>query len=254
VTQEHLQEQELGAGELEAPLAAVGLVGQAVQGQVLEAHGGVAVAVVGSSQQGTHARHQLPEGEGLDQVVIGTGVQARHPVVDLIARGQHQHRRAIAPGAQAPTHLQTPQVGHRDIEDDCLDGRVGQHLKGLIAIPGQGHPVALERQRSRERLLHGGLIVDHEYASRIGHRSERARGRQWPIAPQEAKRGRRGGEVRVKSGVSPHGDADLLSNAAAPRPVAMMAAVRRLEARPVNDLHPRREQAENPLVVSAVSP
>ena len=44
---------------------------------------------------------QLGEIEGLHEVVVGAGVQPLDPVRDLIERRQDDHRRHVAPGAQA---------------------------------------------------------------------------------------------------------------------------------------------------------
>ena len=42
-------------------------------------------------QQGAHPGQQLGEGEGLDEVVVGAVVEARHAVLERVAGGEHEH-------------------------------------------------------------------------------------------------------------------------------------------------------------------
>ena len=95
---EQLEQGELGARELEPPLAAVHLVGDRVERQVIEGERARTIVVVASApaQQRAHARHQLAQRERLDEVVVGAGVEAGDAVVDRVARGQHQDRAAVA--------------------------------------------------------------------------------------------------------------------------------------------------------------
>ena len=124
MAQEHLQQQELGARERQHPLAAPGLVGEAVQAQVLEGERAVLLVILArAAQQRAHARQQLAQRERLDEVVVGAGVEARDAVVDLFAGGEHQHGRPVAALAQAPADLQAVDVGHRHVEDHDLVGR-----------------------------------------------------------------------------------------------------------------------------------
>ncbi len=45
---------------------------------------------------------ELGQGEGLDQIVVGAGLQALHPLVHLAERAEHQDQRLVARGAQGP--------------------------------------------------------------------------------------------------------------------------------------------------------
>ena len=57
-------------------------------------------------QQRAQARLELAQREGLDEVVVGPGVEAGDAIVDRLARGQHQHRCAVTRIAQPPADLQ----------------------------------------------------------------------------------------------------------------------------------------------------
>src|SRR5262249_43420584 len=75
VAQEHLQQQELGAGELEQALTPPGLASEAVQAHVLEAEREPALVVLTRpAQQRAQPREQLPQRKRFDEVVVGAGV------------------------------------------------------------------------------------------------------------------------------------------------------------------------------------
>ena len=169
VAQEQLEQQELGAREVQRALPAPGLVGEPVQAQVLEAQRLLLVDLVRSPEQRAHARHQLAQGERLDEVVVRAGVQAGDAVVDLLARGEHQHRRAVAALAHTPAHFQAVEHRHRDVEDDRVVGALAEALQRVAAVAGERDLVALERQRPRQRVLDGGLVVNDQYARGLCH-------------------------------------------------------------------------------------
>ena len=102
VEQEQLEQRELGARQLDPLLSARDLARARVELEVGEAERVAARAVVaGTTQQRPHARQQLLERERLGQVVVGAGVEPFDPVLDLRARGQHQHRQPASPGRAA---------------------------------------------------------------------------------------------------------------------------------------------------------
>ena len=68
-------------------------------------------------QQCTHAREQHLEGERLDDVVVGAGLQPQHLVGGRILRCEHEHRQPVVGRAQPPQHLQPVDAGHHDVED-----------------------------------------------------------------------------------------------------------------------------------------
>jgi hypothetical protein len=172
VAHEHLEQQELGAGQREQALGAPGLVCAQVEAQILEGEDlgwAVFLLIAGPAQQRSHAREQLAQGEGLDEVVIGAGIEAGDAVIDLAAGGEHQHGRGVAALAQASADLQSVDPGHRDIEDHGAVGDGAQALEGLVSIDGLRHLVVFEGERPRERVLHCGLVVDDQYACLLGH-------------------------------------------------------------------------------------
>ncbi|MCY1462574.1 hypothetical protein D9M71_803630 [compost metagenome] len=65
-------------------------------------------------------RRQFPQVEGLQQVIVGTGLQAVDPVGDSVAGGEHQHRQAVALLAQALEQLEPVFVGQAQVQDHYI--------------------------------------------------------------------------------------------------------------------------------------
>jgi hypothetical protein len=63
-------------------------------------------------------RLKLADVVGLDQVVVGAGVEAGDAIRHLDTRGEHQHRRAVAAVAERAADLQAVDVGQADVEHD----------------------------------------------------------------------------------------------------------------------------------------
>ena len=117
-----------------------------------------------AAQQGSQPRAELLERERLDQVVVGAGVEALDAIRDRVARGEHQHGRAVAGGAQAAADLEPVGLGHEHVEHDRVRRLVGERVERLAAVGGQMDPVAVHPQRAVERVADRGLVIDHEDA------------------------------------------------------------------------------------------
>ena len=63
-------------------------------------------------------RLQLAHVVGLDQVVVGARLEPLDAVLDRVARGQHQDRRAVARAAQRAAHLHPVDVRQAEVEHD----------------------------------------------------------------------------------------------------------------------------------------
>jgi hypothetical protein len=74
VAHQHLEQQELSAGQLQRALAAARLVGQRVELEVLEAQNLLVALPAGAPQQRAQAGDQLLASERLCQVVVGAGL------------------------------------------------------------------------------------------------------------------------------------------------------------------------------------
>lgn len=86
-------------------------------------------------------RRQLAQVEGLEQIIVGTGLQAVDPVGNRVAGSEHQHRQALALLTQALQQFETifvgqAQVQHHDIEGGSLEHGLGRSRRG---DPVHGH-------------------------------------------------------------------------------------------------------------------
>jgi hypothetical protein len=133
--QQQRQQVELLRGQVQPLLRARGAAGDQVELEVSQVQlgglCGVAVAGGAPAQQRADARQQFGEGEGLDEVVVGATLQAAHAVLDLVARGEHQHRRGLALGAHRGQHAEAV---------DARQHHVEQH-QVVVAADGQAATV-----------------------------------------------------------------------------------------------------------------
>ena len=117
VAQEQLEQRELGPRQDELLAATGHLAGTGVQLEVGEAERGRLVVGAESAQKRPDARDELLEGERLDEVVVGAGLEACDAVGDLVARGQHQDRELAPVGPQPAGELEPVEPRHQDVDD-----------------------------------------------------------------------------------------------------------------------------------------
>src|SRR6185436_6622547 len=133
---------------------------------------------VAAADEGAQAGQELGELEGLDQVVVGAGVEAAHPVRQPIARGEDQHRGRILLFPQGPQHGQAVQLGQHDVEDDRVI-RVGLRVpEALLAVGGAIHRIAGLAQSLGHRASQRFVIFDEEHAHR-----RRSASMAWNLGP-----------------------------------------------------------------------
>ena len=72
-------------------------------------------------------------GEGLRQIVVGTGFEAVDAIFGRGQRGEHEHRHR-GEGTQPTAHLGAIDAGELAVEDDEIGHRLGEGLKGLEAV------------------------------------------------------------------------------------------------------------------------
>ena len=94
-----------------------------------------AVGRLGAAQQRAQPGQQLLEGERLDQVVVGAGVEAGHAVGDRVAGGEHQDRHVVAVGAQSPARLEAADPRHHHVEHERVGPLGAQPVERLARRP-----------------------------------------------------------------------------------------------------------------------
>ena len=115
-----------------------------------------------AAQQRAHPRHQLGQHERLDQVVVGAGLQAGHPVVDRAARGQDADRHVVVHRPQRGHHADAVQHRHVDVEHDRIRPGFGGAAQCLGAVDCGRYLEAGQPQSALQRRKHVGVVVDNQ--------------------------------------------------------------------------------------------
>jgi len=172
VEHEVAQQRELGGRELERDAGARDLVRVLVEDDVVVAQ----QAVVDRHgrrlppQQRAHPSDDLLEAERLGDVVVAAEGQPGHLVLDRVARGEEQHGRLAAVGAEAPGDLEAVDVGHHHVEHEQVGPPLAHGGERLEAGAGRPYVEADEPQTGREQVGDVRLVVDDEHAG-LGTRS-----------------------------------------------------------------------------------
>ena len=115
-----------------------------------------------TAQQGIDTGQQLPDVEGFGQIVVGTGIQARHPVLDARAGGQHQNGHGTVAGAEGLGHLTSIQLRQHHVQDQqIIDAQPGV-FEPRGAVVYRIHLEALLLQNRPDGLGQKLLVLDHQ--------------------------------------------------------------------------------------------
>ena len=129
---------------------------------------GGALGSTGATQDGTDARDDLARAERLDDVVVGSQLQAENPVHLGAAGGEHDDRHLGAP-AQLATDVAAVAVGQGEVEQD----EVGLDPLGFSQRLRRGgrddRLEAVALQRERKRLIDRALVFDEKDRSGCAH-------------------------------------------------------------------------------------
>ncbi len=140
----HQSPEQLHAGrvDLDAPTRPVHLQRGPVQRQVADRQQVVGIPVT-ALVEGPDARMQLLQGEWLDQVVIGSGVEPLEPVVERVPRRQHEDGRFdLGVGAQPLAEGEAVHPRDHQVQDDDVE-RIRQHqVHGGDAVVGEIQDIA----------------------------------------------------------------------------------------------------------------
>ena len=77
-----------------------------------------------TAQHRAHARRHLVEIERLDDVIVGAGIEPLDAISHVVARGDDDDRRRIAPPAQLAQHLEAVASGKTEIEQHEIEASV----------------------------------------------------------------------------------------------------------------------------------
>jgi hypothetical protein len=122
------------------------------------------------TQQRPDPRRDLVERERLDEVVVGPLVEAGDPVVDGVARGEHQDprrghlvgRRQGGIGADPPAQVEAVGVGQVEVQAHQVVRGDRQSLHRLGTVVGHVDGVALAPEPPGQRVGQVDLVLDHQ--------------------------------------------------------------------------------------------
>ena len=151
----------------DAPVAPLDAAALEVDDEVvvadLAAARGVREVPVGAPQQRLDAAHQLAQPERLGQVVVGAQLEADDLVHLLVARGEHEHGRLGAGGAQPAEGLEAVDAGQPDVEHDEVRGELaGDGRAPSSPLRREGHLVALLLEGVLDAARDGVLVLDDQ--------------------------------------------------------------------------------------------
>jgi hypothetical protein len=114
-------------------------------------------------EQRAQAREQLLALEGLDEVVVGPGVEALDARLERVARGEHEDRHVIG-RPQPPRDLDAVELRQPEVEDDEVGVEGRRLVQRGLAVAGDAHLVTLQAQGALEHLGDLLVVLDDEHA------------------------------------------------------------------------------------------
>lgn len=146
-----------------------GDAGPAVDDEVTGLHGGGKAAA--TAQHSADTGHQLGHLEGFDDVIVGAPVESAQPVVESVARSQHDQS-DIAPLADDVGQRESVATRQHDVHDDQVRPVAVEHPLQTLAVDAAGRGVPGRGERVDDHLADGHRILDHQHprSSTIGVR------------------------------------------------------------------------------------
>ena len=171
VLHEVVQQLELGRAHLQHLAVVRDAVRGRIQQQRPDGHRAAHLLGRAAAQHGADARQHLLGGEGLDDVVVGAGVQPGHAVGLVAARGQHQDGYGLGARVLAPFlgQRQAAFARQHPVEQDDVGQHGVQLALGGFAVHGPGGLEAVVPQVHGDQFCDGRLILDDEDAWHGSH-------------------------------------------------------------------------------------
>ena len=117
-----------------------------------------------AAHQRAHAGQHFLHVEGLGDIVVGAGIEARHLVAPAVARGEDQHRH-LAPGP-APFLEDADAVEHRqaEIEHHRVIGFGVAEEVALLAVRGLVDDIARIGEGGHQLPVQIGIVFNDKHA------------------------------------------------------------------------------------------
>jgi len=161
ISQEQLQNLELGVREFKCPTPSCRLIGAEVKPDVVESeYRRLLLLLSSTAEQRAYARPQLLDCERLGEVVIGTDIKTFHTIVDRVAGSEHQDRQWGSGRPQTPADFDPVHPWHQDVEHHRVQvERLGQP-KPLDAVAANDDLMPIETKDTLETVRHRWFIVN----------------------------------------------------------------------------------------------
>jgi len=156
-----LQQLEFARGQIEQSLTARGAARHEVQLQV----GSLQTKDIGrpaTAKQGANPREQLRQREWLDQVIVGTQVEAEHAIVHAVTGGQNQDWRLDVPLPQRLQDFESAPTWQHQVQDDEVEHLRIRAKEPVFTSRRHDDVVVLRLQRRREDLREFSLVFDDQ--------------------------------------------------------------------------------------------
>ena len=118
--------------------------------------------VRGPADQGPQAGDEHDEAERLAQEVVGAELETLGLVVLALLGREHQHRRAVAAGAQLPAHGVAVQARQQDVEHDRRVGALAGPPQAVRSAVGDVDLEALGAQAAGDGVGEAHLVLDDQ--------------------------------------------------------------------------------------------
>ncbi len=171
------QQVELGEGQVDffalpPDLAAVQVDDQAGE---LEACLGLLLGyhLLAAAEVGPHPGQQLPDLEGLGDIVVRPHLQTDHHVDGVVLGGEHDHGDLGPVGPQLPADIHATDAGQVEVEEDQVGFRLLQHLHAFLAGLCFNQVEVLTDARHPNDFAGRRVVLDHQDGFRKGHGSRR---------------------------------------------------------------------------------
>ena len=118
----------------------------------------------GRAQQDAQPCHQLFIGKGLDEIIVGPGVESQHAVFDAVLGRQQQHRHMRPIGAQLFQYADAVFLRHHDIQHDGVIVCHAQIFQCFFAVMTTVYAVMFLSQFLGDQCIEIAFIICHQYA------------------------------------------------------------------------------------------
>ena len=158
-----LEDRVLARGQLDRHVLAIHQPRRPVDGDIADDEHRRGIAA-GSPHERAKARHELGDGKGLRQIIVGAKIERLDAIVDGVERRQNQHRRARARLPQILQQRPAAALRHHQVEHHRIVGHFAEHVLRFVAIRGDVDGKVRLAERTAQRAGQIGLILDDEHS------------------------------------------------------------------------------------------